>query len=176
MILDLQVSFETPSWKIRKITTHMTEWCNLYPKLYSTDATCCNVISFQNQNMIAMSFYFEHTQNWQDAGGRWLRHNNFMMELKEECERLEIGYTLPVQPFEQYKKSDVPPEVNNMGAKSSYGQQGLTRRRPYDDDEGEAFKGQPSVGGSAGHAGISSSGDTGAASSSAGAMMFASTM
>ncbi|KAI8890820.1 hypothetical protein K501DRAFT_328372 [Backusella circina FSU 941] len=174
--VDLQISFETPSWKVRKITTHMTEWCNLYPKLYTTDATCSNVMSFQNQNMIALSFYFEHTQNWQDAGGRWLRHNKFMMELKEECERLEIGYTLPVQPFEQHKKSDVPPEINNMGEKSSYGQQGLTRRRPYDDDDGDDFKGRPSVGGNAGHAASNNSGDAGASGGSAAAMMFASTI
>lgn len=176
--VDLQISFSTPSWKIRKITDHMVEWCNRFPKLYTTNSASTNVVSFQNQNMINLSFYFEHTQNWQDAGGRWLRHNNFMMELKEECERLQISYSLPAQPYtDGSKQNDAPPEAYNMGDKAGYGLEGLNKRRPFSDEDDDGYKNSP-IGhdGSGAHGGNSTSDGSGAAAGAAGAMMFASSM
>ncbi|CAO3643705.1 unnamed protein product [Mucor hiemalis] len=176
--VDLQISFSTPSWKIRKITDHMVEWCNRFPKLYTTNSASTNVVSFQNQNMINLSFYFEHTQNWQDAGGRWLRHNNFMMELKEECERLQISYSLPAQPYtDGNKQNDAPPEAYNMGDKAGYGLEGLNKRRPFSDEDDDGYKNSP-IGhdGSGAHGGNSTSDGSGAAAGAAGAMMFASSM
>ncbi|CEG83691.1 hypothetical protein RMATCC62417_17570 [Rhizopus microsporus] len=110
---ELQIHFNTPTWKIKKLISHMQEWCNQFPKHYSPNSASCNILSFQNQNLISLSFYFEHAQNWQDPGGRWLRHNNFMFELKEECERLGIEYTLPTQPLEN-RTLDAPLESYNF--------------------------------------------------------------
>ena len=157
----------------------MVNWCNQFPKLYSTNSCSCNLISFQNQNLIALSFYFEHTQNWQDAGGRWLRHNNFMMELKEACERLDISYTLPDQPYTDgaSKKNDAPPESYNMGDKASYGLEGMNRRRAFADDDEDGYK-NSAIGmesGSAFH-GNPGSDNSGGAAGAAGAMMFAASM
>ncbi|KAL9539677.1 hypothetical protein MBANPS3_010130 [Mucor bainieri] len=176
--VELQISFATPSWKIRKITDHMIEWCNQYPKLYSTNSASTNITGFQNQNIVNLSFYFEHTQNWQDAGGRWLRHNNFMMELKEECERLEITYTLPPQPFvEGNRQNDASPETYNMGDKAGYGLEGMQRRRPWNDDDDDGYKNAPIGGESNAHSGNNgSSNDSGAAAGAASAMMFAASM
>ncbi|KAI8987979.1 hypothetical protein BDF20DRAFT_832865 [Mycotypha africana] len=181
--IELQIGFSTPSWKIRKIIDHMTEWCNQFPKHYTPNSASCNVVSFKNQNLINMSFYFEHTQNWQDAGGRWLRHNNFMMELKEECERLEISYVLPPQPYveEGNPANDAPADSYNQGEKSSYGLDGMMqRRRPFrhqEDDVNNSFKNAP-IGANPGHSGNAQSGgnDSGAAAGAASAMMFAATM
>ncbi|KAI9008953.1 Mechanosensitive ion channel-domain-containing protein [Phycomyces nitens] len=128
--IDIHVHFTTPGWKINRLRDEMFEWSNRYPKLYTPDSTSANIISFENLNRITISFYFEHTQNWQDAGGRWLRHNNYMMELKETCERLEISYTMPNQPVD-LKKEEVPQELNNMGSKTSYGLEGMVPRKGY---------------------------------------------
>ncbi|KAI9468925.1 MAG: Mechanosensitive ion channel-domain-containing protein [Benjaminiella poitrasii] len=177
--IELQVSFATPSWKIKQITEHMKQWCNQFPKLYTPNSASTNVVSYQNQNSISLSFYFEHTQNWQDAGGRWLRHNNFMYELKEECERLEISYTLPPQPFvEGGKANDAPPEAYNMGDKVGYGLEGMQQRRPYESEHEDGFRNRP-IGGesSAGQSNNNSSSDNpGALAGAASTLMFASSM
>ncbi|KAI8369922.1 hypothetical protein BD560DRAFT_370352 [Blakeslea trispora] len=175
--VELQISFATPSWKIKKITEHMLQWSNQYPKLYTPNSASTNVTGFQNQNSITLSFYFQHTQNWQDPGGRWLRHNNFMMELKEECERLEITYTLPPQPLvTDSKPNDAPPEAYNQGAKALYGLEGLQQRKPYQDDQNEEFKhSTPTHGESASH-NNSSQADASAAAGAASAIMFAASM
>jgi hypothetical protein len=155
----------------------MTEWCNLYPKLYTTNSASANVVSFQHQNLIAMSFYFEHTQNWQDATGRWLRHNNFMLELKEECERLDISYTLPVQPISESRPNDAPPEAYNMGEKASYGLEGLVRRRPFQDNTKESYQPNSSAM-SVSHSApnVANSDNSGAQAGAAATMMFAESM
>jgi hypothetical protein len=156
----------------------MTEWCNQFPKLYTTNSASANLVSLTNQNIIKLSFYFEHTQNWQDAGGRWMRHNNFAFELKEECERLEITYTLPPQPYVDNKTNDAPPEAYNMGDKAGYGLDGMQQRRPYQDDDEDGYKNRP-IGGdshalpSTGNAGTDNSG---AAAGAASAMMFEAAM
>ncbi|KAI8138108.1 hypothetical protein BJV82DRAFT_632626 [Fennellomyces sp. T-0311] len=111
--LQIHIAFSTPSAKIHSLIDHMKEWSNQYPALYRVNSTSANILTFENQNRLTMSFYFEHTQNWQDPGGRWLRHNNFMMELKEECERLNINYVLPSQPFESHKDQAVPEMLND---------------------------------------------------------------
>lgn len=156
----------------------MVQWCNQYPKLYTTNATSANVISFQNQNAINITFYFEHTQNWQDAGGRWLRHNNFMMEIKDETERLEISYTLPSQPFTggPSPANDAPPEVYNQGEKAGFGLEGMNKRRPFaaedDDVDCRTSPHGPETG--AGHSsGNGPSDNSGAAAGAAATMMFA---
>ncbi|GAA5796186.1 hypothetical protein HPULCUR_001555 [Helicostylum pulchrum] len=171
--VDLQISFSTPSWKMKKLTDHMIQWSNQFPKLYTTNSTSANVVSFSNQNIIGLSFYVEHTQNWQDAAGRWLRHNKFMMEIKEECERLNISYELPPQPFVQggSPPNDAPPEAYNMGDKAGYGLEGLERRRPFANDDGYG----DAPGGNM-EAGNPVSDNSGAAAGAAATMMFASAM
>lgn len=153
----------------------MIEWCNQFPKLYTTNSASTNIVSLTNQNVINLSFYIEHTQNWQDAGGRWMRHNNFAFELKEECERLDITYSLPPQPYVDSKINDAPPEAYNMGEKAGYGLEGMQRRRPHRDDDEDGYKNQPigseSHGPSGGNSGTDNSGPAAGAAS---AMMFAS--
>ncbi|KAI9342433.1 hypothetical protein BD770DRAFT_329768, partial [Pilaira anomala] len=95
---EIQVSFHTPSWKLQELRDHMVEWNNKYPKLYTKNACGSNIIKFENLNRITMTFFFEHSKNWQDARGRWLRHNNFLLELKDEMHRLGITYKRPEQP------------------------------------------------------------------------------
>ncbi|RCH81850.1 hypothetical protein CU098_003733, partial [Rhizopus stolonifer] len=95
---DIQISYHTPTWKIQALGDHMVKWANEYPKLYTPNSTGVNIINLENLNRITLTFYFEHSNNFQDAGGRWLRHNNFMMELKDELQRLCITYTQPDQP------------------------------------------------------------------------------
>lgn len=157
----------------------MIQWCNQYPKLYTTNATSANVIAFQNQNVINITFYFEHTQNWQDAGGRWLRHNNFMMEIKEETERLEISYTLPSQPYTggPSPPNDAPAESYNQGEKAGFGLDGMNRRRAFaaddDDDDLKASGDGPETGNA--FSGNALSDNSGAASGAAATMMFADT-
>ncbi|KAI8990281.1 hypothetical protein BDB01DRAFT_848352 [Pilobolus umbonatus] len=173
--VELQIGFGTPSWKIRTLKDHMCTWSNKYPKLYTPNSTSCNILAYKNQNSISMSFCFEHTENWQDAGGRWLRHNNFMMELKEELERLHITYTLPVQPLEQNPPNDASPESYNMGDKAGYGLDGLVRRRGYEDDD---FKDRT---GDLGSGGLDNNGDrgndnAGPAAGAAATMMFVGAM
>lgn len=121
MLLEIHIAFDTPTWKIHKLRDHMTEWTNERPTLYRPNSSSCNVVSFENQNRITVTFYFEHTQNWQDAGGRWLRHNTYIVELKEESERLGIEYALPRQPFgnDGTNGPEGPPEIYNKGSKSS---------------------------------------------------------
>ncbi|KAF1806122.1 hypothetical protein FB192DRAFT_1270999, partial [Mucor lusitanicus] len=95
---DIEVSYNTPSWKIHAVREHMIKWANQYPKLYTPDSCGANVVDIDNLNRITLTFYVEHTKNFQDAGGRWMRHNNFMLELKDELQRLKITYSKPDQP------------------------------------------------------------------------------
>ncbi|KAL9545935.1 hypothetical protein MBANPS3_006896 [Mucor bainieri] len=95
---DIEISYHTPSWKIHAVREHMIKWSNQYPKLYTPDSCGANVVDIDNLNRITLTFYVEHTKNFQDAGGRWMRHNNFMLELKDELQRLKITYTKPDQP------------------------------------------------------------------------------
>ncbi|KAF7731964.1 hypothetical protein EC973_007069 [Apophysomyces ossiformis] len=169
--IDIHISFATPSWKIYKLRDTMCEWANNRPTLYTPNATGANIISFENQNKITLTFFFEHTKNWQDLGGRWLRHNLFLMELKEASERLEIDYTMPAQPV--VRPNDAPPKAYNQGSKGSYGLEGLQRRKPYEyvEDHGVASHGDGS------HApDTSSSSNAGDAAGAAATMMFATTM
>lgn len=99
--VDLQISYKTESWKIQALKDHMRKWCNKFPKLYTKDSCDANINTFENLNRINMTFYFEHAKNWQEASGRWLRHNNFMLELKDELQRLDIKYSYPEQPVVQ---------------------------------------------------------------------------
>ncbi|KAG0167865.1 hypothetical protein DFQ30_005564 [Apophysomyces sp. BC1015] len=169
--IDLHVSFTTPSWKIYKLRDAMCEWANGFPTLYTPNSTGANIVSFENQNKITLTFCFEHTKNWQDLGGRWLRHNNFMMQLKEECDRLEVEYAMPPQPV--VRPNDGPPEAYNQGSKASYGLEGLQKRRPFEYGGNHGAAGQ---GDGSSAPGVSNSGDAGAAAGAAATMVFAATM
>ncbi|KAI7874124.1 hypothetical protein K492DRAFT_154227 [Lichtheimia hyalospora FSU 10163] len=132
--LEIHIAFDTPTWKIHKLRDHMATWTNERPTLYRTNSSSCNVVAFENQNRITVTFYFEHTQNWQDAGARWLRHNTYIVELKEESERLGIEYALPRQPFGNGTNGpEGPPEIYNKGSKSSGegSPEGLRMRHGY---------------------------------------------
>lgn len=152
----------------------MIEWANQFPNLYTVNSTTANIISFENQNRITITFYVEHTQNWMDMGGRWLRHNNFMFELKEECERLGIDYVLPSQPYQNSKNEEGPPEIYNMGSRSSYGQEGLHLRRGYEYEDDDV-RGAP---GAAAGASVTTApgGNAGAQAAAASTLMFATNM
>ncbi|KAG6845240.1 hypothetical protein H0H87_012232 [Tephrocybe sp. NHM501043] len=50
------------------------------------------------QNAITLVVAMEHRPNWQDWGGRWVRRNLFMRNLKQILEDLDVEYTMPVQP------------------------------------------------------------------------------
>ncbi|KAG1145570.1 hypothetical protein G6F37_007175 [Rhizopus arrhizus] len=171
---ELQIDFSTPSWKIKQLISHMQEWCNQFPRHYTPNSTTCNLLAFKNQNVVSLSFYFEHAQNWQDAGGRWLRHNNFMYELKETCERMEIDYSLPPQPYENLPM-DAPAESYNMGEKSSYGLEGLQKRKTYNYDDDERDPGGNANAG-AHNSGGNSQVDSGAQAGAAATLMFAADM
>ncbi|CEI90576.1 hypothetical protein RMCBS344292_04898 [Rhizopus microsporus] len=172
---ELQIHFNTPTWKIKKLISHMQEWCNQFPKHYSPNSASCNILSFQNQNLISLSFYFEHVQNWQDPGGRWLRHNNFMFELKEECERLGIEYTLPPQPLEN-RTLDAPLESYNMGSKSAYGLEGMKQRRPYNTNDEDETRDPGGGVGSSGTGASHGHPDAGTMAGAASTLMFAANM
>ncbi|KAI9256658.1 hypothetical protein BDA99DRAFT_485107 [Phascolomyces articulosus] len=171
--VDLNIAYNTPSWKIHQLRDHMAEWTNKFPHLYNLNGTSANIISFENMNRITVTLYFEHTKNWQDPGDRWLRHNNFMLELKDECDRLEINYVLPSQPFENFKSGDdVPPEMNNMGKKKSYGREGLYMRQGFrqGEDDDVIHDGGGGTGGPPGSGGGND--DSGAAAGAASALVF----
>jgi hypothetical protein len=156
----------------------MTDWCNQYPKHYTPNSASTNIISFQSQNMIDLSFYFEHASNWQDPGGRWLRHNNFMFELKETCEKLDITYSLPTQPYTEGSnpQNDAPPESYNMGSKAGYGLEGMAKRRPFAEYDEDGFRNQP-IGNGGGHtSGNPGTDNSGAVAGAAASMMFAASM
>ncbi|KAI9492244.1 hypothetical protein BDB00DRAFT_873512 [Zychaea mexicana] len=170
--VDIHIAFTTPSWKIHRLRDHMMEWTNQFPHLYNVNGTTANIISFENQNRITVTMYFEHNKNWQDLGDRWLRHNNFMMELKDECDRLDIYYVLPSQPFESSKK-ECPPETNNMGKKKSYGQEGMRVRQGFPgggDDDDSQFRGDS--GGPGGPGGPGGNDNSGAEAGAAAALVF----
>ena len=185
-ILEIHIAFSTPSHKIRQLEEHMKEWANQYPGLYSINSTSANILNFENQNRLIMSFYFEHTQNWQDPGGRWLRHNNFMMELKDECERLGISYVLPSQPFESNKEDQHPNmfddddddnnnnDGNHSGESSAGEQAGARRHHLYMEKPVQQGGGVRGPTGSAGAtaAGGGSSGQAGAAAGAAATVAF----
>lgn len=97
-LFDIQVSFHTPSWKIQELLSRMVEWNNQFPKLYTKDACFANITALENVNRLSITFGFQHAKNWQDDDARWLRLNNFMMELKDQLQELGISYTRPEQP------------------------------------------------------------------------------
>lgn len=129
--IDLQISYKTESWKIQALRDHMRKWCNTFPKLYTKDSCDVNINAFENLNRITLTFYIEHTKNWQEASGRWLRHNNFMLELKDELQRLDIKYSYPEQPVVQKFPGDDSDEEGSQG--SSYGDDNdkLRKRVPW---------------------------------------------
>lgn len=118
----------------------MCEFTDQRPGLYRVGGTTANFVLFENQNRITITFYFEHSTNWQDAGGRWLRHNTFVMELKEECERLKVSYTMPMQPLEGQGRYDYSDDPDDMGRRRGYGNEGLHMRQGYhqEDDDSAA--------------------------------------
>ncbi|KAI8057389.1 Mechanosensitive ion channel-domain-containing protein [Thamnidium elegans] len=97
-LFDIQVSFHTPSWKLQELQDRMVEWNNQFPKLYTKDACGANITALENLNRLSIKFFFKHAKNWQDDNGRWLRLNNFMMELKNQLQELGITYARPEQP------------------------------------------------------------------------------
>ncbi|KAK4510228.1 uncharacterized protein ATC70_006400 [Mucor velutinosus] len=108
----------------------MIKWANQYPKLYMPDPCGANIVDIDNLNRITLTFYVEHTKNFQDAGGRWMRHNNFMLELKDELQLLKITYSKPDQPVVQRYRNkkggggyddgdEVTEDENDFGYKDS---------------------------------------------------------
>lgn len=130
--VDLQISYKTESWKIQALGDHMRKWCNQFPKLYTKDSCDFNINAFENLNRITLSFYIEHTTNWQEASGRWLRHNNFMLELKDELQRLDIKYSYPEQPVVQkFSGDDSDAEGSSQELSRGDDHDKLRRRVPY---------------------------------------------
>ncbi|KAI9306202.1 hypothetical protein BJ944DRAFT_53929 [Cunninghamella echinulata] len=175
----INIGFRTPTWKIHQLREHMFDWCNQFPKMYTPNCVSVTVSAFENQNKINLSFYFCHTENWQDAGGRTIRHNNFMFELKDELIRLEVDYTFPIQPTLDTLESRSHP-LDVVHANSSREGHNLHQRRPHlADDDDDYFRGlNGSSNGTNNGAGSSNdnAGDSGAAAGAAATMMFASTL
>ncbi|KAI9245923.1 hypothetical protein EDC94DRAFT_590298 [Helicostylum pulchrum] len=106
-LFDIQVSFHTPSRKIQELRDRMVEWNNQFPKLYTKDACGANITRLENLNRLSITFFFQHAKNWQDDDARWIRLNNFMMELKDQLQNLGLTYTRPEQPvFLKYGGDD----------------------------------------------------------------------
>lgn len=181
-LVALNVDFSTPTWKLHQLREHMFEFCNQFPKMYIPNCVSVTVVSFENQNKINLSYYFCHTENWQDPTGRMVRHNNFMLELKDECSRLKIDYTMPPQPFSEgdggVNDRHHPLDRAHLTSDREKSE-GLHQRRPYhdddDDDDGRAPGASSGTnGGAGGESG--SAGDSGAAAGAAATMMFSAMM
>ncbi|CAO3599374.1 unnamed protein product [Absidia cylindrospora] len=177
----LNVDFNTPTWKLHQLREHMFDFCNQFPKLFVPNCVCVTVVSFENQNKINLSYYFCHTENWQDPTGRMIRHNNFMLELKEECIRLGIGYAMPPQPFSEGNDgvNDRHHPLDQAHLNSNRDKtEGLHQRRPYHDEDYEDETRAGGAGGTNGGAGGQSGGggDSGAAAGAAATMMFGAMM
>ncbi|CAO3650911.1 unnamed protein product [Cunninghamella blakesleeana] len=174
----INVNYNTPTWKIHQLREHMFEWCNQFPKMYTPNCVSVTVSTFENQNKINLSFYFCHAENWQDAGGRTIRHNNFMFELKDELARLNIEYSFPLQPTVTHtvESEPHPLDVSHANSPPREGHNHLHQRRPYiADDDDDDYRGlNGGTNGTNGGAGGGSAvaGDTGAAAGAAATMAF----
>ncbi|KAI8079990.1 uncharacterized protein BX664DRAFT_303154 [Halteromyces radiatus] len=183
----LNVNFNTPTWKLHQLREHMFEFCNQFPKMYVPNCVSATVVSFENQNKINLSYYFSHTENWQDPTGRMIRHNNFMLELKDECERLGIDYTLPRQPLVEgdpgVNDRHHPLDIAHLSSDRTK-QEGLHQRHGYRNDymmddeinDGRLGTGGSGTNGGAGNSSGSPGGDAGASAGAAAAMMFGAIM
>lgn len=125
-LFDIQVSFHTPSWKIQELLSRMVEWNNQFPKLYTKDACFANTTALENVNKLSITFGFQHAKNWQDDNARWLRLNNFMMELKDQLQELGITYTRPELPIrlkyqeEEEKMDEEEDEKNRLRRRTGW--------------------------------------------------------
>ncbi|ORX42726.1 hypothetical protein DM01DRAFT_1369043 [Hesseltinella vesiculosa] len=184
----LNVDFKTPTWKIHQLREHMFDWCNQFPKMYTPNCASLSVVSVENQNKLDLSMYFCHASNWQDAGDRSMRHNNFMYELKDECERLGVNYSLPRQPIGSSDDHGTNDQHHPLDQSRLTGDrlhsEGLQRpprdtRYRSEDDEDDDYRGHTDGnGGTNGGAGSghSGTGNAGAEAGAAATMMFATAM
>ncbi|KAI8064646.1 hypothetical protein BC940DRAFT_341279 [Gongronella butleri] len=181
--IPLNIDFKTPTWKIHQLREHMFEWCNQFPKMYLPNCVSLTVVAVENQNRLDLSMYFCHASNWQDATDRGMRHNNFMFELKDECDRLSINYVLPRQPLGDNENAGTNDKHHPLDQSHLEGNRMMSesqRRRNYrsedeDDEMMQYMHGNGGTNGGAGGANAGPAGDGGAAGAAA-TMMFASTL
>lgn len=163
-----QVSYHTPSSKLVKLRDHMVAWINKYPKLYTRDSCGANIIAFEKLDLLTVTFFFQHAKNWQDAAGKWMRHNNFLLELKDELHRLQMKYISPEQPVVyRYQEEAV------VGAEDSGDEEGFERGLWLNTSkvQNQGATGSAAVGGTSGGGGNTmGNGDAGAAAGAAAAV------
>lgn len=170
-LIVLEVDYDTPSWKLHHLEDSMSKWANNHPKLYTTDSVAINILKVVKLNMIEVAVIFQHAKNYQDAVSRRNRHNDFMLALKDECDRLKISYSHPVQPvLNQYPKMGNDSDDSLESLKNEY--MSKPRRRSKGvagGDEGDVGDGGS---GGFGGGGGGSGGDSGATAGSAATVAF----
>ncbi|KAF8078076.1 Mechanosensitive ion channel-domain-containing protein [Lyophyllum atratum] len=92
----LTVSYNTPLETIEQIKLRINSYVTANNREWSGCAL--NIDKMEYQNAITLVVAMEHRPNWQDWGGRWVRRNLFMRNLKQILEDLDVEYTMPVQP------------------------------------------------------------------------------
>jgi len=92
----LTISYNTPLEIVEQLKSRI----NAYVTANNREWSGCglNIEKMEYQNAITLVVAMEHRANWQDWGGRWVRRNLFMRNLKEILEDLDVEYTMPVQP------------------------------------------------------------------------------
>ncbi|KAG2194382.1 hypothetical protein INT47_006697 [Mucor saturninus] len=163
-----QVSYHTPSSKLMQLRDHMVAWSNKYPKLYTRDACGANIIAFEKLDLLTVTFFFQHAKNWQDSAGKWMRHNNFLLELKDELHRLQIKYITPEQPVVYRYQGEVKVEAEDSGDEEGF-ERGLWLNTSKVQNQGAT--GSAAVGGTGGGgSAIGGNNDAGAAAGAAAAV------
>ncbi|GLB35076.1 putative mechanosensitive ion channel [Lyophyllum shimeji] len=92
----LTIAYNTPLEVIEQLKSRINAYVNANSREWS--GCGLNIESMEYQNAITLVVAMEHRPNWQDWGGRWVRRNLFMRNLKEILEDLDVEYTMPVQP------------------------------------------------------------------------------
>ncbi|KIY52928.1 hypothetical protein FISHEDRAFT_63582 [Fistulina hepatica ATCC 64428] len=93
---NLQIAYSIPISTIEKIKSEIKAWVNEN----SRDFSSCdlNIDKMEYQNAMTLIVSMEHRANWQDSGARWTRRTKFMRNLKLILEKLDVKYTLSIQP------------------------------------------------------------------------------
>ncbi|KAH9935899.1 Mechanosensitive ion channel-domain-containing protein [Epithele typhae] len=94
---ELMIAYDTPLELIEQLRTKLQAYVAANNREWSNCAV--NIDKMEYQNAIFVIVAMEHRPNWQDWGGRWVRRNGFMRNLKTCLEELDIRYTNPLQPY-----------------------------------------------------------------------------
>ncbi|KAI9227806.1 MAG: hypothetical protein DHS80DRAFT_16543 [Piptocephalis tieghemiana] len=125
-VIEIQLDFSTPSWKIEELLTRMNHFLETEMSRDFVPTTSLNISDLENTNRIKASFWIEHKSNWQDGGRRWERRNKFVLKAKQVITDLGIQYSLPMQPIDIHgwdpdywpaaRRGDFPPSRAGGGS------------------------------------------------------------